>query len=189
MPAQQWAVCHYTYGTDYTDPRCTNPAFDPAQLAYVEGFGERTYDAERMIAGQAAYYYRQTNSASLRRSMVNATARMHHLIVWGAACYSHHVADRAGFFQLRALGVTMADMVRVRTCCNCDASSAACYVDGLVGLRSDRGIDCAQNFLSAAITRDQWPGSEIERCLDFSVCTASDSCVATGGTAVLELAK
>jgi hypothetical protein len=166
-----WAVCHYVFGTDYNDPRCTGPVFDEAQLDYVNRFGSLTFDAAGMIAGAGASGRDGSSKVpSQRQLLANSTtataaaAAVEGHVVWSAACYSHHVADRAGFFQLRAEGLTMADMV---------AAFLQAAASGGGARTTEEG---GGRVVGNARRGRQWPPSAIEDCVEFA-CTGSESCV------------
>ena len=127
-----WAVCHYVFGEDYTDPRCTRGAtpFDVDQRAYVDRWGALTQESAIAISSRSAA------GSGGGGGGANGADEGHH-VVWSAACYNHHVADRAGFFQLSVNGeITMADMV-------------AAFLAAALG------------------NADAWPASAIEGCTEF----------------------
>ena len=86
-----WAVCHYVFGTDYNDPRCTGPVFDEAQLDYVNRFGSLNFDAVGMIAFPARWQImaksKTTTGAGTAGAAVAATGEVAGKVAWTAARY------------------------------------------------------------------------------------------------------
>ena len=118
-----WALSHLVQGYDGI---VLDPSYDDVQLEYADRFGARVRHTLLELAGQPAPSLRApsgvASSAATANATTNATANtanwagtgrvaQGHKVVWGAACYTHDQADRAGFLSRRARSQTPAELL------------------------------------------------------------------------------